>query len=104
MPNKMRYQRYLRVLSLFAVGYVVGIIRRRDQWTNDLARVNTAMGLVVLALLPATLFGLYQFGWPAIFLFLVTNIAVLLVLSVMSWAVFIEKARTLVHASRTART
>ena len=39
------------VLSLFAVGYVVGIIRRRDQWTNDLARVNTAMGLVVLAIM-----------------------------------------------------
>jgi hypothetical protein len=37
------------ILSLFAVGYVVGIIRRRDHWTNELARVNTAMGLVVLA-------------------------------------------------------
>lgn len=30
------------------------------------------MGLVILALVPATLFGLYQFGWPAIFLFAVT--------------------------------
>jgi len=30
------------------------------------------MALVILALLPATLFGLYQFGWPAIFLFTVT--------------------------------
>jgi hypothetical protein len=39
------------ILSLFAVGYVAGIIRRRDQWTNDLARVNTAMGLVVLAIM-----------------------------------------------------
>jgi len=39
------------ILSLFAVGYVVGIIRRRDQWTNELARVNTGMGLVVLAIM-----------------------------------------------------
>lgn len=34
--------------------------------------VRRTMMLVVLALLPATLFSLYQFGWPAIFLFLVT--------------------------------
>jgi len=39
------------ILSLFAVGYVVGIVRRRDQWTNELARVNTGMGLVVLAIM-----------------------------------------------------
>jgi hypothetical protein len=39
------------ILSLFAVGYVVGIVRRRDQWTKDLARVNTVMGLVVLTLM-----------------------------------------------------
>lgn len=39
------------ILSLFAVGYFVGIVRRRDQWTNDLARVNTAMGLVVMVLM-----------------------------------------------------
>jgi len=39
------------ILSLFAVGYVVSIVRRRDQWTGDLARVNTGMGLVVLALM-----------------------------------------------------
>jgi electron transport complex protein RnfD len=30
------------------------------------------MGLVMLALAPATLFGLVQFGWPAIFLFAIT--------------------------------
>jgi electron transport complex protein RnfD len=30
------------------------------------------MGLVMLALAPATVFGLWQFGWPAIFLFVVT--------------------------------
>jgi electron transport complex protein RnfD len=36
------------------------------------------MGLVMLALLPATLFGLYQFGWPALLLFLVTVAAAVL--------------------------
>ena len=39
------------VLSLFAIGYVWGIIKRRDNWTNDLARVNSGMGLVVLAIM-----------------------------------------------------
>ena len=39
------------VLALFAIGYVVGIVRRRDEWTGELARVNTAMGLVVLAIM-----------------------------------------------------
>lgn len=39
------------VLALFAIGYVVGIVRRRDAWTGELARVNTAMGLVVLAIM-----------------------------------------------------
>ena len=39
------------ILALFAVGYVVGIVRRRDAWTGELARVNTAMGLVVLAIM-----------------------------------------------------
>ncbi len=34
--------------------------------------VARTMRLVMLALVPATLFGLYQFGWPAIFLFTVT--------------------------------
>lgn len=41
------------VLSLFSVGYVVGIVRKRDAWTLDLARVNTAMGLVVMVLMLA---------------------------------------------------
>jgi len=35
------------VLSLFAVGYTVGVLRRRDAWTVDLARVNIGMGVVV---------------------------------------------------------
>ena len=39
------------ILTLFALGYVVGIVRHRDQWTSDLARVNAAMGLVVLAIM-----------------------------------------------------
>jgi len=39
------------ILALFSLGYVVGIIRRRGQWTAELARVNTAMGLVVLAIM-----------------------------------------------------
>lgn len=39
------------VLTLFAIGYVVGIVRKRDDWTQDLARVNTGMGLVVLAIM-----------------------------------------------------
>jgi hypothetical protein len=39
------------LLSLFAVGYVAGIVRRRSEWTSDLARVNTVMGLVVLAVM-----------------------------------------------------
>ena len=30
--------------------------------------VPRTMGLVMLGLVPATLFGLWQFGWPAIFL------------------------------------
>ena len=34
--------------------------------------IRRSMALVMLALSPATLFGLYQFGWPAIVLFLVT--------------------------------
>jgi electron transport complex protein RnfD len=34
--------------------------------------IRRSMGLVMLALTPATLFGLYQFGWPAVALFLVT--------------------------------
>jgi Domain of unknown function (DUF4153) len=39
------------LLALFSVGYVIGIVRRRDAWTQDLGRVNTWMGLVVLAIM-----------------------------------------------------
>jgi electron transport complex protein RnfD len=47
-------------------------------YTHAKASISRTMGLVMLALLPATLFSLYQFGWPAIFLFLVTIGACLL--------------------------
>ena len=39
--------------------------------------VSRTMGLVMVSLLPATLFSLYQFGWPAIFLFCTTLLACL---------------------------
>jgi len=39
------------LLTLFAVGYAWGILRRRDAWPETLARVNTGMGWVMLALL-----------------------------------------------------
>jgi len=35
--------------------------------------VQTVMLLVLLALLPGTMLGIYQFGWPALFLFLITT-------------------------------
>jgi electron transport complex protein RnfD len=44
---------------------------------HDKVSVQRTMGLVLVALLPALLFGLYQFGWPAIFLLLVTLTAAL---------------------------
>jgi electron transport complex protein RnfD len=40
--------------------------------THAPVSITRTMGLVILALVPATLFGLVQFGWPAIFLFLIT--------------------------------
>lgn len=39
--------------------------------------VSRTMGWVMLALLPATALGLYQFGWPAIYLFGITLVAAL---------------------------
>ncbi len=42
------------ILTLLAVGYVMGIVRRRAEWTIDLARVNRYMGLVVLAIMILT--------------------------------------------------
>ncbi|SOC07826.1 RnfABCDGE type electron transport complex subunit D [Rhodobacter maris] len=40
--------------------------------THTVFTVSRTMLAVVLALAPATFFGLYQFGWPAVFLFCVT--------------------------------
>lgn len=41
-------------------------------FTHKANSVRNVMALVLLALLPATAFNLYLFGWPAIFLFAVT--------------------------------
>lgn len=40
--------------------------------THAKTSIAKTMVLVILALTPATLLGLYQFGWPAIWLFLIT--------------------------------
>ncbi|AJY46787.1 RnfABCDGE type electron transport complex subunit D [Martelella endophytica] len=47
-------------------------------FTHSGASISRTMTLVMAALLPATIFGLYQFGWPAIFLFLVTVVSAVL--------------------------
>jgi electron transport complex protein RnfD len=47
--------------------------------THKNADVNTVMRTVMLALAPATVFGLYQFGWPAVNLFFITIITSILV-------------------------
>jgi hypothetical protein len=39
------------LLFLFALGYLWGIVRKRDQWIEKLSRVNISMGLIVLALM-----------------------------------------------------
>ncbi|MBT3092318.1 MAG: RnfABCDGE type electron transport complex subunit D [Candidatus Thiodiazotropha sp. (ex Lucina pensylvanica)] len=44
-------------------------------YSHARSSISRTMGLVMLALLPATLFSLYLFGWPAIFLFVTTLIA-----------------------------
>ncbi|MGD8912310.1 MAG: RnfABCDGE type electron transport complex subunit D, partial [Candidatus Thiodiazotropha sp.] len=47
-------------------------------YTHARTSISRTMGLVMLALLPASLYSLYLFGWPAIFLFITTLIACLL--------------------------
>lgn len=42
------------------------------------ARVGYIMEQVMLAIFPATLFGIYSFGWPALLLFLVTVLSAVL--------------------------
>ena len=44
-------------------------------YAHEKVSISRTMLWVMLALLPATAFGLFQFGWPAIFLFLVTVIS-----------------------------
>lgn len=36
------------LLAMFALGYLWGVVKKRDQWIAVLSRVNIAMGLVVL--------------------------------------------------------
>ncbi|MEJ2395325.1 MAG: RnfABCDGE type electron transport complex subunit D [Candidatus Thiodiazotropha sp.] len=47
-------------------------------YTHAKTSVSRTMGLVLLALLPATVYSLYLFGWPAIYLFATTIFACLL--------------------------
>jgi electron transport complex protein RnfD len=47
-------------------------------YTHSNNSIGRTMGLVLLALAPATLYSLYLFGWPAIFLFVTTILACLL--------------------------
>ncbi len=44
-------------------------------YLHENASISRTMGLVMLALFPATVLGLYQFGWPAILLFTTTVLA-----------------------------
>ncbi len=45
---------------------------RAGPFTHEKSSIARTMMLVMLALLPATAFGFYQFGWPALFLWLST--------------------------------
>jgi len=47
-------------------------------YAHERSSIGRTMGLVMLALLPATALSLYQFGWPAILLFLLTITSALL--------------------------
>ena len=38
-------------LALFSLGYLKGIITKRDAWISDLSRINVVMGLVVLGVM-----------------------------------------------------
>jgi Na+-translocating ferredoxin:NAD+ oxidoreductase subunit D len=46
-------------------------------FTRAESQVQSIMALVMLALTPATLFGIFIFGWPALLLFLVTVLSAL---------------------------
>ena len=53
-------------------------IVRSGPFTHAPTSVRATMGLVLVALLPATAFNLWLFGWPALFMFLATLIFCLL--------------------------
>ena len=41
-------------------------------YSHSGASVSKTMGLVMVALVPSTAFGFIQFGWPSVYLFMVT--------------------------------
>jgi len=45
---------------------------------GSISTVHRLMLLVILALTPGTIFGIFQFGWPALFLFLITLLSTLI--------------------------
>ncbi len=47
-------------------------------FTHDNTGIRRTMALVMFALLPATLFGFYIYGWPALYLFGITVIAAIM--------------------------
>ena len=53
--------------------------------THGKEDTGSIMRLVMLSLTPATAFGLYQFGWPALFLWLVTISACVLFEAFSLW-------------------
>ena len=53
------------------------VVDKSGPFTHGSNNVQRTMFTVLAALVPATLFNLWLFGWPAIFLFLVTMAACL---------------------------
>ena len=47
-------------------------INQSGPFTHQVSSVQKTMFTVLLALMPATAFNLYLFGWPAILLFTIT--------------------------------
>lgn len=54
-------------------------------YAHERVSIRRTMLLVMLALLPATAFGLFQFGWPAIYLFLITVLSAIAAEAVSLW-------------------
>ncbi len=54
-------------------------------YAHQKVSISRTMLLVMLALLPATAFGLFQYGWPAIFLFAVTVLGAIAAESLSLW-------------------